>query len=165
MAAERGLGGIGLGLAEPDLRVVYIVAGGAAAHCRGFFDVGDCVVGVDNASVISLRLKEVSVGTFCVLRVPSGCHFLRARPRITPRRPSMLVAMIATQAWCGLLSAGAHHWASRHRRQNHHLKGRDGLDQVRSADAAWRDQHESSPADPPADLISACMCADRFTWA
>ena len=70
MAAERGLGGIGLGLAEPDLRVVYIVAGGAAAHCRGFFDVGDCVVGVDNASVISLRLKEVSVGTqasaFCV---------------------------------------------------------------------------------------------------
>ena len=96
MAAERG--GIGLGLAEPDLRVVYIVAGGAAAHCRGFFDVGDCVVGVDNASVISLRLKEVSVGTFCVLRVPSGCHFLRARPRIIPRRPSMLVTMIATES-------------------------------------------------------------------
>ena len=78
--------GIGLGIAEPDLRVVYIVPHGAADHCRGFFDVGDCVVGVDSASVVGLGLREVSVGTFvsrCVLLlllllVVSSCQFLCA---------------------------------------------------------------------------------------
>ena len=166
-------GGIGLGLAEPDLRVVYLVAGGAAAHCRGVFDVGDCVVGVDDASVVGLSLKKVSVGTFsiagfcvclqavfCALNAPSSAHSAQALAH-----SAMHVALNATQFSCGLLTAGAHHWSSRHRRQNHHFKDRDWLDQVQSADsdAARREQHENGES--PADPISACMCAGRVTWA
>jgi len=56
---ERG--GVGLGLAEPDLRVVYIIAGGAASYSRAIVDVGDCVVGVNGNNVVGMRLKEVSL--------------------------------------------------------------------------------------------------------
>jgi hypothetical protein len=36
----EGRGGIGLGLAEPELSVQYVVAGGAASDHKGFFEVG-----------------------------------------------------------------------------------------------------------------------------
>ena len=35
----EGRGGIGLGLAEPELSVQYVVAGGAASDHAGFFEV------------------------------------------------------------------------------------------------------------------------------
>ena len=53
-------GGIGLGLAEPDLRVQYIVAGGAASDHESFFGVGDELVSVDGTVVQGMRLREVS---------------------------------------------------------------------------------------------------------
>jgi len=53
-------GGIGLGLAEPELSVQYVVAGGAASEIPGFFEVGDVLVGVDGTNVQGMRLREVS---------------------------------------------------------------------------------------------------------
>ena len=58
--AQPERGGIGLGLAEPELSIQYIVNGGAASDHKGFFDVGDELVAVDGACVSGMRLKAVS---------------------------------------------------------------------------------------------------------
>eukprot|EP00286_Rhodomonas_abbreviata_P026615 CAMPEP_0181314228 /NCGR_PEP_ID=MMETSP1101-20121128/14696_1 /TAXON_ID=46948 /ORGANISM="Rhodomonas abbreviata, Strain Caron Lab Isolate" /LENGTH=216 /DNA_ID=CAMNT_0023421287 /DNA_START=215 /DNA_END=862 /DNA_ORIENTATION=+ len=55
--AKRG--GIGLGLAEPELKVQYIVEGGPAAEAQAF-DVGDKLVAVDDTDVHLMRLKDVA---------------------------------------------------------------------------------------------------------
>lgn len=58
-------GGIGLGLAEPELKVQYIVGGGPAADAK-CFDVGDRLVAVDGTDVEGMRLKVCGCVLACL---------------------------------------------------------------------------------------------------
>ena len=51
--------GIGLTLTEPELRVVDVVAGGAAHAIAGFAEVGDVLVSVDGVNVAGMSLVEL----------------------------------------------------------------------------------------------------------
>ena len=86
--------GIGLTLTEPELRVVDVVAGGAAHAIAGFAEVGDVLVSVDGVNVAGMSLAELgklivgdegTVVAITLAKGGTGEHKSAALSRRTPR--------------------------------------------------------------------------------
>lgn len=56
----QGRGGIGLGLAEPELSVQYVVAGGAASEHAGFFEVGRNITAHSHTDTVPAQMMALT---------------------------------------------------------------------------------------------------------